>query len=873
VNKQISRPPLLAEKLMRLFLRQEERFEKIGDFCEGFLIMVEENGKWRARIWYWGQVLKTIPLFCKNLLFWRFGMFKSYLINVFRNIQKNKVFSFIVIVGFSFGLACFLLIATWVQNELSFDRFHSKSGLIYKVDTNAFFQTEDVRLGTQTNYTGPMLEKDLPEIEKSLRLTSSFRTSVVKVGKDKIFREEKLVYSDPAFFDFFDFPLKLGNQKEALNDPSSVVISTEIAQKYFPRDNPMEKMLEINAKFYKVSGVCDVRAVNSHINFDFLIALPPFAFEADEFQNLNLAYLTYILVKDGTDINLLQKKVHRLVNEYIKPVVNTLQIKNLQYNIILRPLKDIYLRSPGMDTFRFGSMTNIYIMLAVSFILLFIVSFNYMNLTLSRSLLRTKEIGLRKIVGARTSQIRGQLLGETLIQTVLATGVAFFIASLVSPIFNRITGKTLNLIYLSLGLLPIIILIILLVVLLSGLYPAIFLSRIIPINLLQSKFFSGITKTIFRKVMVIVQFALSIILIISTLFIAKQINYMKSKDLGFEKNNRMILNLANSQYVEKYGILKTSLQKIPGVESISVSSTIPGKFSGQNPFSIKGETSRQFLWMYFVDYDFIPTFGLKLTQGRNFSKHIASDKNETAIINETTVKKMGIKNAIGAIIQDQSDNRTYRVIGIIKDFHNESLHGEIKPLIIRCIHTDFKRSYKDAQFLTAVIKKENLLGTVSAIKQNYSQLVPDQHFEYFFLADLFDSLYNEDVNFKRIFIYSSGLAIFLSCLGLFGLSIFVIQRKIKEIAIRKVLGASVSKILLLLTRDFMRWILLANVIAWPIVYIAVKKWLQNYAYRTPIEIWTFILAGLLTLFIALLTVCIQAIKTATANPVDSLRYE
>ena len=550
-------------------------------------------------------------------------------------------------------------------------------------------------------------------------------------------------------------------------------------------------------------------------------------------------------------------------------------MKNYSYDVVLRPLEDLYLHSPiFIESFRKGSVTNLYVMLAAALIILFIVSFNYMNLTLARGLVRTREIGVRKINGASKSQIRMQLLYESLVQTMIAFGLAIFILDIVLPMFNHITGRNLTIagmtdIFFAVFILSIVVL----VAFLSGIYPAVFLSRVNPAELLRSKFFSGGTKTMFRKFFVIVQFALSIILIITTFFIAKQVNFMKEKDLGFNKNSKLVLDLSNSEYEKRYPVLKTALERMPEVKTVSVSSTIPGKFGGTNPFNVKGDNSVHFLWMYYVDYDFLPAHDMKLLMGRNFSRDIAGDKTAATIINESTARKLGLEKPTGVIIEDQSDKSKYEVIGVIKNFHSESLHEEIRPLIIRFVQADSKRDYKRGKYLTAAIKSDDIQTVVTAIEKEYNRLIPNQPYEYFFIDDLYNSFYREEERFNKIFFYSASLAIFLSCLGLFGLTSFMVQRRTKEIGIRKVCGASISNITRLLVKSFTKWVVIANIIAWPIAYFYVSKWLENFAYRTSIGIETFIMSALLVLMIAVLAVSFKVLKASLSNPVEALKYE
>lgn len=804
-------------------------------------------------------------------------MFKNYLKTAFRNILKDKTYSFIIIFGFSLGMACVLLISIWLRNEFSYDKFHSKGNRIYKVDADTIFDNKNLQVGTQTNYTGPMLKNDLPEVEDYLRLTHPFKVSVIKSSKDRVFGEENVILTDKSFFDFFDFSLIEGDRATVLNDPNSVVISKEIAKKYFPDNNPLGKILEINREIYRVTGVIEFNTVNSHIKFDFLIGLPPFSFKPGEFSNLNLAYLTYVLLKEGTDVEFFTRKANKVVNKYIKTVAQMINMKNYRYDVVLCPLNDIYLHSYISDLikgFKKGSVKNIYVMIIAALIILFIVSFNYMNLTLARNLVRTREISVRKISGANKLQIRWQLLSESFIQTTIAFGSAVLLAEIFLPLFSQITGKNLSIA--SLTNIPFSLLILSIVVLmafLSGLYPTAFLAKINPAELIRSKFFSGGTKTTFRKLFIIVQFALSIILIITTFFTAKQIDFMKSKDLGFNQNYKLVLDLSNSEYETKYPLLQTALEALPEVETVSASSTVPGKFGGSNAFNIKGDNSIHFLNMSYIDENFLSAYGLKLLKGRNFSRNITRDKSASALINEATVKKMELENPLDAIIEDQSDGNTYTVIGVVKNFHNESLHEKISPLIIRYAQKNPQKDYKKVKYMTVSLKPITIFSAAAAVENTYSQLIPNQPYQYFYTGDLYRSFYRDEERINKIFMYSAGLAIFLSCLGLFGLTAFGVQRRTKEIGIRKVLGASIMNVTVLLMKSFAKWVVLANIIAWPLAYYYISKWLENFAYRTSVGIETFILSSLLVLVIAVITVSFKVIRVSLSNPVESLKHE
>lgn len=868
-------PPKLARKILGMFQSGDNRSSVPDDFLEIFEGMSGEAGRPAAVRWYWRQVLKSIPMFCKNQLYWSVTMLKNYLKLFYRNLVKNKVYSFIVIFGFAVGLACFFLISMWLYHEQNFDKEFTKGDMIYKLDANANFNNKSRQIGTQTNYTGPMLHKDLPEVTRYLRLTQPYRQSVIYSGKDRMYREKNVLLADRSFFEFFDLPMDQGDPRIALADPSSVVISRKAASKYFNNRNPMGKILNINGKPHKVTGVVDIGSIRTHVNFDFLLMMEPFAFQPGNFQNLNLAFFTYVMIPKDFKRVQLEEKMSRLVKGYQAPVIKAVGLEGYDFRIVLKSLPDVYLQSviSPRSTFRSGNPVNNYIMLAVALIILFIVTFNYINLTLARSLIRTGEIGLRKVLGAERSILRRQMMTETAVQTGMAMVIAWMTAGILTPFFSKLTGKDLHFFQSGFPVIKYLLLVALLVIFLAGIFPAAFLSKISPIQLFRNRFFRGPSRIGYRQAMVLVQFVLSIVLIIATIGIFKQVRFMKNKDLGFSPQNRLVLNLENSEYADKPQLIKNSLLSVPGVNGISISSSVPGKFAGQNPFKIQQKNAIQFLWMYFADESFVETFGIKLLEGRNFSRDIQTDRNGSALINQEAAKKFGLKDPLGHVIVDQSDNSTYRIIGILKDFHNESLHGELKPIIVRSVFRDKKRDYSKAQYLTLKVSQTDKSGVLAAIQQKYRELNPNQLFEYFFVDRLYDSFYRDDARFNRIFLYASGLAILLSCMGLFGLSLFIIQRKIREVSIRKVLGASTTGIVTSLSREFLKWVFIANIFAWPLAYLGLKQWLNNYPYRTSMDIWIFFVSGFLAVVIALGTVFSQSLSAARSNPVDTLKCE
>jgi putative ABC transport system permease protein len=466
------------------------------------------------------------------------------------------------------------------------------------------------------------------------------------------------------------------------------------------------------------------------------------------------------------------------------------------------------------------------------------------------------------------------MIGETFLQIFIGLVIALFIIQFTLPIFNQFAGKDINLLDITeIPFLGFFIAFLASIALIAGVYPALVISRIKPGWLIRENAFRGGGTAKLRKMFIVLQFALSILLIIITLFVARQISYMKNKDLGLEIPDRIVLNLANTEYQSKHNILRAEIEKIPEIETVSSSSTIPGKFIGSNAFNIQGNESVHFLFMYYIDENFIPVNGLKLLKGRNFSTEIGTDKKSAIIINEATIKTMSLGKPIGAIIKDQSDNSIYTVIGVINDFHSESLRMKIKPLIIRYVPDKPNRTYKQVNYLTMAFNSGSDFRVISNVKEIYNTIIPNQPFEYFFIDDLFGSFYLEEERFQRIFLVSATLAIFLSCLGLFGLTTFLMQRRIKEIGIRKVLGASCTNIVTGMVKNYAIWIIAANIIGWPLAYYYVKNWLTNFEYRTEISLLVFIISAVLTFVIAILTASYSAFKVARTNPIDAFRNE
>jgi len=786
-------------------------------------------------------------------------MLKSYFRVAYKNILKQKGYSFINVLGLAMGMAVCILIFLWVQDELSFDRFHKNADQIYRVVEDQLQSTGEVFPVAVTPWPlGEALKLDYPEVIDFARYLNFSKQLVTYRDGDKSFFEDGVCVADPSFLKIFSFPLIKG-------DASSVIITENIAKKYFGKENPIGKTLTFqNRVDYLVSGVLKNLPSNSHLKFDLLLPLEATLKNSRRTWFTNYLY-TYILLKKDAAVENVQEKIHDyLVKRY--PNVNT------RFN--LQRLNDIHLHSSyAIDLYGASKDSSLYIYIfsIVAIIILLIACINFINLAIARSSTRAKEIGLRKVVGANRMNLMVQFYGESIFFTFIAWCFAVVLVVIFLAQFNQLTGKDINVnpfTNFSSGIVMLIAAI--LTAIIAGTYPAIFQSSFQPVNIIKGSFISKLNKsgsTLFRKVLVIFQFTLSIGLIIGTFIVSSQLNFLQNKELGYEKSN-MIYFKQRGNFSEKYSVLKEELLKNPDILNVTSSSDVPiYSLNSTSDFEWEGKNINDtfLIHQFSVDVDYIKTFKIKIVEGRDFSKKFAADiAGESFILNETAVKAMGISNPIGKRFGIR-DKEGY-IVGVVKDFHYKSLHNKVEPLVLR---VDPSRDL----YVFMKIKKDNLAHTINYIKNLFETINPNYPFEYDFIEDQLNHLYDKDRRTVNIFGYFTFIAIFISCLGLFGLASFLIQRRSKEIGIRKVLGASISNIVLKLSKEFLLLVGIANIIAWPIAYIALSRWLQNFAYRTNLDIGVFILSAFMTLIIAFLTVIYQSIKAATANPVNAIRYE
>ena len=798
-------------------------------------------------------------------------MFKNYLKIALRMLKRHKTYSFINIAGLAIGLACCLLILLYVQYERSYDRYHENADLIYRVVEELDFFGNKSHMAITPASFAPAMKNEFPEVKDAVRfMKGNFSEDKVLVthGTDNYY-EDKWYFADHSVFEIFTFPLVKGDPKTALKEPFTVVLSEEKARKYFGDEDPVGKILTLNDRYsqsdFTVNGVLKEIPENSHFRFDFLASFSTMDKRFPEWvQNwFNHMYYTYLLLDGNSSPEALEGKFTDLVIKHAGKQAGAVLKPHLQ------PLTSIHLYSHLESEIEANSdAAYVYIFAAVALFILMIACINFMNLATARSSYRTREVGMRKVVGARRSQLVRQFLGESILFSFIALPLAVVMMELLLPAFRAFTDRDLGFNYLNnWPILFILIGITLVVGCVSGIYPALFLSAFKPIKVLKGKLSSGSRGISLRRGLIVFQFAVSIILITATGIVLSQVRYIRTTKLGFNKDQVLVLNIKDKELRTKYEVIKAELSKNPSILKVTASSGIPGRVSHNWFFRTEGlqeKKEKPSMWVMMVDHDFIQTLGMEIVEGRDFSRSFTTDEKDAIILNESAVKKYGWGSPLGRNIK--TENNDGYVIGVVKDFHFKSFYQQIEPVMIYISPRYF-------EFMSVRIVADRIPEAIAFLKTEWKELAPNRPLDYFFLDDDFDKVYRQEKRAGKIFGYFSVLAIFVACLGLFGLAAFTAEQRTKEIGIRKVLGAKTSNIVTLLNKEFIKWVLMANLIAWPVAYYAMSRWLQSFAYRTSIGPGVFVFSAVVALLIALLTVSSQAIKAAIANPANALRYE
>jgi len=806
-------------------------------------------------------------------------MIKNYFTIAWRNLIKNKAFSFINITGLATGLACFILIALYVMDELSYDKFNKNAANIYRINSDIKIGATALHMAVTPDPLGAALRNDYPQVEQYTRIYASSGSKLVKKGNQFI-DEQKVANVDSTFFDVFTFPAIAGNTATALNEPNTVVISASAAKKYFGTTAALDKTIEADKIPYKVTAVIEDMPQHAHFNFDFLFSMDNVDYKMGNYLSNN--FHTYIVLQKGTDYKKFEQNFDQVIDKYILPQAKQfMQIKSMEefkkagnsLEFSLMPLQDIHLhsdRTPELSTN--GNIQYVYIFSAVALFILLIACINFMNLSSARSANRAKEVGIRKVLGTKRKTLIRQFLAESIFTVTISMVIALFIAWLVLPFFNDIAAKSISINNIfSIQLLPFLVLLPLVVGVIAGSYPAFFLSGFKPIAVLKGKINTGFKKSNLRSSLVMFQFATSIILIVGTLVVYQQLNYIQTKKLGFNKDQVLVIN-GTGALKNNAGAFKNDVLAMQGVSSGTLSAFLPVSNSSRNDntFSkdaVMDQKNSFNMQTWRVDEDYMKTMGMEIIKGRNFSKDFGSDSAAT-IINETTAKILGYDNPVGQKIyapDGKGGTDVYNIIGVVKNFNFESLRQNIGALSFFLGKSNYLASFK--------VNTADIRGLVKNIEGKWKVLAPGMPFSYRFLDDSFEDMYRAEMRIGKIALAFAILAILIACLGLFGLSTYMAEQRTKEIGIRKVLGATVADVTGMLSRDFLKLVLIAAVVAFPLSWWAMHSWLQDFAFRIDISWWIFAAAGVAALLIALITVSFQAIKAALANPVKSLRTE
>ena len=802
-------------------------------------------------------------------------MFKKISLFGFRNLIKHKEFTLLNITGLAAGLTCFIFIALWIQDELSYDTFNSKAGRIVRVVSKSTTSSETFGQAVTGAPLANALKMDFPEIESTVRFEQ--KGAIVKFDNNQS-DEHGILLTDPSFFDVFDYHLLQGNVKTALNDPYNIVLTETMARKYFGTENPIGKALLIylydstgRGALYKVTGVMADAPTNAHFTFNFLVSFKTFETYAPgaaaEWDKND--FYTYLLLRDKSGIKKIEAQLPAFAKRHTEKYMEQ---ANEHLDFSLQSLPSIHLNSHlRYEIAPTGSMQNIYIFATIGIFILLIAGINYMNLATARASERARETGVKKVLGAQKIQLIFQHLAEAFAVSFTSFLAALLLGAILQPAFNELSGKELLLFH-SPGLLILLFAIALVLGIISGIYPAFLITAYKPAEVLKGKITSTSGGVRLRKLLLVFQFAISIILIAGILVVNSQLSYIQHKDLGYKKDALLTLKVnGNTDVIENYETFKNAVLSKPLVTGITTSNAIlAGGLGNRGVTTVSGNGDRitSIIYNLKADQNYIDVYGMKMIAGRDFYSNITTDS-LSYIVNEAAVKSFGWKNAEDAINKPfVATGKEGNVVGVLKDFHFNSLHQQVEPLIImpRLPGQRFSQ-------ISVRINMSDPQKSINWVAENWRKNFPEALFEYNFMDKKLNDQYLAENRFSKFFLYFSILSLIVACLGLFGLTAFTVRRRVKEIGIRKVLGASVSNITTMLSMDFLKLVFVSAIIAVPVAWYVMNKWLQDFAYRINISWWMFFAAGTIVLIIAFVTVGFQTIKAAIANPVKSLRTE
>lgn len=871
--------PGLGQRMLAFLLPYDKQDILMGDFIECFAHKSERRGRTSALIWFWWQVAASFPAFIRYRSQAGGGMFRSYVRVALRNMYKQAAYSFLNLAGLALGLACFVVIMLYVQHERSYDRFHTDAEKLYRVLDIRKVDGIGEESASAPILLGEAMLNDYPEqIEAAVRFFN-FQAPTLALAylpdneEPKLFNEKELYFVDGSFFDVFSFNLIEGNKNSALKSPNSIVLTEEMAAKYFGTESPLGKSLRFEDKHdLIVTGVLENLQGNSHLDFDFLVSFSTLDNPEVLSAGLKKSWIwnpawTYLKLDKNVSPQTMEAQFPDFVVKYWP------ESRHDRVKLFLQPVADIHLHSKlDYEMHANSDVAYVYVFTTIAVFVLLISCFNFINLTTARSTRRAREIGMRKILGGYRTQLIVQFLSESVMTCLVALVLTFPIIWLLLSLMHNFTGLELGFekvleLPVFIGLFGLTVLI----GLISGIYPALFLSGYRPAQAVKGTRFVEFAKgVLFRKGLVIGQFSLSIILIVGTMIALKQLDYLQNRGLGFDQEKVVLLPTLRSPLMEQYTTFKNELLQHNDILSMTTVEDIPGVKHQTGGYKPEGFTEQQQFPRLMVHDDFARTMGIGMAAGRDFSPEFLNDHEDAAVINESMVKLLGYESAEDAIGKPFDGEM---IIGVTKDFHFASLHRPIGPFVLLRVEDDPRAMAFSARYIAVKLNTAHLSETLQFIEDRWLEFTPNRPFEYLFLSDLVGEQYEAEARLSQVAGAFAMLSVLIACLGLFGLASYTTERRIKEIGIRKVMGAPVLQLVYMLSASFLKLVLLAIAIGSPVAYLVLNEWLSDFAYHAPIGFWPFASSAVIAVLIVLMTVSYQTIKAASTNPVNSLRYE
>lgn len=860
------RPPRWAEWILRRSSFRTDSYSLLDDLDIEFSHRVSEKGKMSAGLWYGIHTVRAIPEFILQVIYWRFTMLFNYMKIAIRNLKKQKAFTLINVFGLAFGIACCLAIYMYINFEMSYDKYHHDLDRIYRIGARDISNPESQGSARTSGPPGQVLKDHYPQVEKVARLLP-VHDFVMKRG-EKVFYESKRFYADTELFSILTIPFVNGDPSTALDRPATVVMTQSLANKYFGDEDPLGQTLQINQRDYEVTGVMGDPPANTHLKADCYISMKliedRYPFDAWLLGNL----YTYVKLRPDADLVTLNQQMEQFIERYGDEEAKSFE--EADYAFFLQPVSDIHLFSHMRGEPEPCTKPEYLLLFGIiGLFVLLIACVNFINLSTARATKRSREVGLRKVVGSRRGQLVAQFMTESILLTFTAVVIGLLLFERSLPIFRNLTQIPITADDLfSFEIMSLVLVLVGFIGFVAGLYPAFVLSSFRPVQTLKGIVTNKLRGSGLRKTLVVIQFTISIILIIGTLVVSQQLSFMKNRSLGFDLDQKLVIPLRGPIDIsENYELIKASLEQISGIHGSTVSSIVPGQQEGRwYVEAVDEDVENQVLNFNYVDPDYLSEYKLNLTAGRFFDKTIRTDIGTSFIINMAAVRAFGWTSASEALDKRLLLFQEGSIIGVVDDFHYKGLQSAIEPMAMMW---DPQRFHS----ITLKIDTNSLENVMEQLRNTWQKFLPDHPFDYFFLDASFENQYHAEERIGKMLGGFTLLGVFIACLGLFGLTSFTAEQKTKEIGIRRTLGASVHSIMSLLTIGFLKWVLVANLIAWPIAYFSANQWLQNFAYRMDLKVSIFIMSAILALGIAMMTVSYQAAKAATKNPVDALKYE